>query len=65
MQTSGPYCEEEHGWMRDQLHEADFPAIQIGDDTRALVREVNRLRFELWQERKTSASYRAAAGFNP
>jgi len=63
METSGPYREEEHGWMETQIDENDFPAIQIGDDTRMLVREVNRLRRELWHQTKMTDSYRGAAGF--
>jgi hypothetical protein len=63
MQTSGPYREEEHGWMETQLDYSEFPAIQTGDDMRMLVDEVNRLRRKLWHQEQMTESYRKAAGF--
>lgn len=48
VQTSRPFNPEKDGWMLDQLHNRDFPIIQLGRDVEYLVKEVNDLRRELY-----------------
>jgi hypothetical protein len=51
MQIHRAFNPETDGWMEDMLDPYDFPAIEIGRQTEALVREVNALRRELYMRR--------------
>jgi hypothetical protein len=61
--TSGPYREEEHGWMKDQLNYSEFPMIRHGQDMEYLVSLVNMLKKENFFLKQEKERWRKASGF--
>lgn len=63
MQCSRPFNKEEDGWMLNQLSSNDFTAVSLGRQTEWLIREVNRLRRDVFDLNRECKQWRAAAGY--
>lgn len=62
VQTARKFDPENDGWMEYQLDPRDFLAVKIGRQTEQLIHEINELRRENFELKKSEKRWMSACG---